>query len=85
MDSDFHELFFQEIEIQILDYLSRSLNIGVNKTFMNVAFSLFEASLTKLKGYFHVSCLIYDIIFGLIVPVSDSGFVLDELFSGDCE
>jgi hypothetical protein len=85
LDSDFHKFFFQKIEIQIFDYVGRSLNIGVNEAFMNVAFSLFETNLTKFKGYFHVSCLIDDINFGPIVPVSDFGLVLDELFSGDCE
>ncbi len=83
LDSDFHQFFFQEIEVQVFDNVDRSLNVGVNKALVDVAFSPSEASLTKLERYFHESMLIDYIAFGPVIPVSDSDFVLTVLLSAD--
>lgn len=75
LDSNFHKFFFNEMKVQISDDISGSLDIGINESFMNVAFSLFKADLAKLEGYFHVNCLTDNLIFCPIVPMGDSAFV----------
>jgi hypothetical protein len=49
---------------------------------MNVTFSFFESSLTKLERYFHINGLINDII-DFIIPMCDSGLVLIKLLFSD--